>query len=141
MMVEKKRKKYYLIFKIASVIISCFFPIWAVCEKFPIWKAQYGDGHTFGVGAILILIVVAIIFRKSVFNFLSDKLNLKHAPPIAIWITLLIVSYILIFINNFMRDLTAVLWMGIVGCAFGTVLTFIAENYFGNKEKGNGSGT
>jgi hypothetical protein len=88
------------------------------------------------------MIVLAIIFRKSVFNYITDKFNLKHAPPIAIWLTLLIVSYILIYLGNFMRDLTVVLCMGAIGCAIGTVLTYIAENYFGNKEKdGDGSGT
>ena len=138
MTVEKKRKIMYLTFKVFSVLVSCFFPIWAVCEKFPIWRDTYGDGRTLGVGAIIILAVVAIVFRKTVFNFLSDKLNLKHAPPIAIWLTLLIVSYILIYINNFMRDLTVVLWMGVVGCAIGTVLTFIAENFFANKENNDG---
>lgn len=142
MTVEKKRKICYLIFKVSSILVSCFFPIWAICEKFPIWKNNYGEGRSFGVGAIIVMIVLAIVFRKSVFNFLSEKFKLKHAPPIAIWLTLLIVSYIIIFIGNFMRDLTVVLWMGALGCAFGTVLTFIAENYFGNKEKdGDGIGT
>ena len=142
MTVEKKRKTFYIIFKVLSVIVSCFFPIWAVCEKFPVWKTNYGEGRSLGVGAIIIMVAIVIVFRKAVFNFLSDKLNLKHAPPIAIWLTMLIVSYILVFINNFMRDLTIVLWMGVLGCAIGTVLTYIAENHFGNKEKdGNGSGT
>jgi NADH:ubiquinone oxidoreductase subunit 6 (subunit J) len=141
-MTEKKRKTYYLIFKLASVIISCFFPIWAVCEKFPIWTVQYGEVRSFGVGAIIILFVIVVIFRRAVFNYLTDKFNLKHAPPIAIWLMLLIGCYVLIFIGNFLRDLTVVLWMGAIGCAIGTVLTYIAENHFGNKEKdGNGSGS
>jgi hypothetical protein len=142
MTVEKKRKTLYLIFKVCSVLVSCFFPIGAVFEKFPVWKNNYGSARTFGVGAIIIMVSVFIIFRKAVFNYLSEKLNLKHAPPIAIWLIMLIVSYILIFINNFMRDLTTVLWMGVLGCAVGTVLTYIAENRFGNKEKnGDGNGT
>jgi hypothetical protein len=142
MTVEKKRKIFYLIFKVSSILVSCFFPIWAVCEKFPVWKTTYGEVRSLGVGAIIILIVIAIIFRKTVFNYLSEKFNLNHAPPIAIWLTMLIVSYILVFINDFIRDLTIVLWMGAIGCGIGTVLTYIAENYFGNKEKdGNGSGT
>jgi hypothetical protein len=115
--------------------------MWAVFEKFPIWTMNHGSGRSMGVGAILILIVLAIVFRKTVFSFLLDKLNLKHAPPIFVWLVMLIVSYILIFINNFLRDLVTVLWMGVIGCAIGTVLTFIGENYFGNKEKENGSGS
>ena len=140
MTVDKKRKLFYLLFKVGSILVSCFLPIWAVCEKFPIWNTIHGTGRSVGVGAIIILIVIAIVFRKTVFDFLIEKLKLKHAPPIAVWLIMLIVAYILIFISNFLRDLTTVLWMGVIGCACGTVLTFIGENYFGNKEKNDGSG-
>ena len=90
-----------------------------------------------GVGGILILIVLLIVFRKTIFNYLVDKLKLKHAPPIVVWIAMLIASYILIFIGNFVQDLTTVFWMGLVGCAVGTVLTYIAESRFG-EEKDDG---
>ena len=139
MMTEKKRKLLYILFNVGAVLVSCLFPIWAVCERFPIWTMTHGSGRSIGAGAILILIVLAIVFRKTVFNFLSDRLNLKHAPPIFVWLVMRIVSYILIFINNFLRDLVTVLWMGVIGCAIGTVLTFIGENFFGNKEKDNGN--
>lgn len=142
MTVEKKRKIFYLIFKVSSILISCFFPIWAVCEKFPLWTVSNGTGRSVGVGAIIILIVLAIIFRKSVFKFISERLKLEHAPPLAVWFALIAVSYVLIFIGNFLRDLTTVLWMGMLGCAIGTLLTFIGENFFGEKEnKDDGSGT
>lgn len=141
MLTEKKRKLLYILFKVDAVLVSCLFPMWAVFKKFPIWTMNHGSGRSMGVGAILILIVLAIVFRKTVFSFLSDRLNLKHAPPIFAWIFMLIVSYILIFINNFLKDLVTVLWMGLIGSAIGTVLTFIGENYFGNKEKENGSGS
>lgn len=134
MTVEKKRKLFYWLFKINAILVSCLLPIWAVCEKFPIWSMHYGSGKSFGVGAIIILIVLAIVFRKTVFNFISDKFKLKYAPPIAVWLTALIICYVLIYISNFIRDLTTVLWMGAFGCALGTLSTFIAENYFGDKE-------
>ena len=137
MTTEKKRSKIYWLFKMGGVLISCLFPIWTICEKFPVWKDGHGAGRSFGVGAILILIVVTVIFRKSVFRFLGDKVKLKHAPPIAVWLVMLIVSYVMIFIGDFMRDLTTVLWMGIIGCAIGTLLTFIGENFFGKKENEN----
>lgn len=142
MTVEKKRKILYLLFKVSSILISCFFPIWAVCEKFPLWTVSYGTGRSVGVGTILILIVVSIIFRRAVFKFISERLKLEHAPPLAVWFVLIAVSYVLIFIGNFLRDLTTVLWMGMLGCAIGTLLTFIGENFFGEKEnKDDGSGT
>lgn len=134
MTTDKNRSNLYWIFKIGGVLISCLFPILTICEKFPIWKAVHGN-RSIGVGAILILIVVAIVFRKSVFRFLADKLKLNHAPPITVWLIMLIISYALIFIGDFLRDLTTVLWMGMIGCAIGNLLTFIGENYFAEKEE------
>ena len=134
MTAEQKRKIFYWVFKISSILVSCLLPIWAICEKFPIWKQSHGTDRSIGVGAIIILIVLAIVFRKTVFNFLTDKLKLKYAPPIAVWLTALIVCYVLIYIGNFLRDLTTVLWMGMIGCALGTVLTYIGENFFTSKE-------
>lgn len=133
----KNRKTFYWLFKSLGILISCLLPIWAIVEKFPVWTYSYGRVRSMGVGGILILIVLFAVFRKTIFKFLEEKLKLKHAPPIVIWILMLIASYILIFIANFMRDLTTVFWMGLVGCAIGTVLTYIAENRFG-EEKDNG---
>ena len=138
-MSEKKRKTRYWIFKILSVLIACGLPIYAVCEHFPVWTMSHGVVRSVGVGGIISLIVLVIIFRKSVFNFMSKRLKLEHAPPIVIWIVMLIISYILMYINNFIQDLTTVFWMGLIGCAIGTALTFIAEHFYGKKkEDGDG---
>lgn len=137
-MSEKKRKRRYWLFKSLSVLFACALPILAVCEHFPVWKTSHGIVRSMGAGGIICLIVLAIIFRKSVFNFISDKLKLKHAPPMVIWIVMLIISYVLMYISSFIRDLTTVFWMGLLGCAIGTVLTFIAENRYGKKEDDDG---
>lgn len=136
-MTDKKRNKIYWLFKNGSVLISCLFPVWAICEKFPIWKTVHGTGRSIGVGAILILIVAVIIFRKSVFQFITERLKLNHAPPLSVWAILLIIAYVLIFIGDFLRDLTTVFWMGLIGCAIGTLMTLIGEHYFGKKEAKN----
>ena len=138
MKTDKKRSKLYWLFKWGGVLIACIFPIWAICEKFPIWKTIHGAGRSLGVGAILILIVAAMIFRKSVFRFIEERIKLKHAPPLFGWIVLLILCYGLIFIGDFLRDLTTVFWMGLVGCAIGSLLTLIGENRFGEKEEKDG---
>ena len=134
-MTEKKRKTRYWLLKAVSVIVSCLFPIFAICEKFPLWQVEYGTNRTMGAGGILIFIVLLIIFRKTVFNFLNDRLKLRHAPPILVWLVMLVVAYILTYINNFIQDLTTVFWMGLVGCAIGAVLTFIAEHKYGKKDE------
>lgn len=131
----EKHKCFFWLFKILSVVVACAFPISAICEKFPIWAETAGTGRSVGVGFILILIVIAIIFRKAVFDFCKHKLKLHHAPPIAVWIGCLIASYILIYIGNFMEDMNTVFWMGLVGCAIGNVLTFIANRFVTKQEK------
>lgn len=137
MMSTGKRKAFYWLFKALSVIVSCALPIWAIWEKFPIWTYTYGTSRSVGVGGIIALIVLLIVFRKTVFNFISDKLKLKHAPPLVVWLVMLIISYILIYIADFVRDLNTVFCMGFIGCAIGTVLTYIAEHRFGKKEEKN----
>ena len=136
-MTETKRKSLYWTFKLASILISCAFPIWAICEKFPLWTVEHGTNRTIGVGAILIAIVLLIIFRKTVFSFIKEKFNLKHTPPIVVWIVMLIVSYILVYIGDVMRDMATVFWMGLIGCAIGTVLTFISDRFKDKEVKPN----
>ena len=131
-MSEKKSKFLYWMFKLLGIIVSCAFPIWSICEKFPLWTETHGESHSIGVGLVLILIVLLVVFRRTVFNFIKDKLNLKHAPPIAVWFVMLILSYVMIYIGNFMRDMTIVLWMGLIGCSIGTFLTYLS-NKFGVK--------
>jgi Na+-driven multidrug efflux pump len=53
---------------------------------------------------------------------------------------MLILSYVLLYISNFIQDLTTVFWMGLVGCAIGTVLTYIAENWYGKKKEDTDGG-
>lgn len=133
-MTEKKRKTLYWVFKILGILISCALPIWAICERFPIWTAKHDAGYSIGVGAILILVVLLVVFRRTIFDYIRDKINLKHAPPLAVWLVMLIISYIMVYLGHVMEDMTSVFWMGLIGCAIGNVLTYIAESRFA-KEK------
>lgn len=133
-MTEKKRNALYWTFKIGSILISIGLPIWAILAKFPIWTEQSGAGRSVGAGLILILLVLLIVFRKTVFGFIKDHFKISHAPPLAIWLVFIIISYTFVFIGNALRDMNTVFWMGFIGCAIGTLLTYIAENCFGKKE-------
>jgi ABC-type phosphate/phosphonate transport system permease subunit len=128
-MTDQKRKKLYWLFKVLSVIVSCALPIWAICEKFPLWAEDHGTGHSVGVGIILIAIVLIIIFRRTVFDFIKAHFDLKYAPPLVIWLVMLVISYILVYLGEVMRDMTTVFWMGFIGCCIGTFLTFISERF------------
>ncbi len=133
-MTEKKRKILFWSLKIGGIVVSCALPIWAICERFPLWTEAHGAGRSAGVGIILIAIVLLIIFRRTVFDFIKDHFDLKHAPPLTVWVVMLVCSYILVFLGEVMRDMTSVCWMGFIGCAFGTFLTFLSERFKGDSE-------
>ena len=133
-MTEKKRNTLYWLWKIAGIIIACGLPVWAICEKFPLWSQEVGEEKTIGAGIILIGIVVLIVFRKTVFDFIRDKLDLKHAPPLVIWLVLLVISYTILYLGTLMKDLTTVFWLGFIGSALGTVCTYISDRYKPTKE-------
>ena len=136
-MKETKRNKLYWIFKIVSIFISCALPSWAISAKFPIWTEQRGVGRSIGAGLIMICIVLVIVFRRTVFDYIREHLNVKHAPPLTIWLVLIITSYTFIYIADVLRDMNTVFWMGFIGCAIGTLFTYIAENCFRKKDKDN----
>lgn len=140
-MSEKKRKIWYCVFKVASIFISCLLPIYAVCEHFPLWITKEGTPRAIGSGLIISLIVIALVFRKTIFDYLKKKAKLENAPPLLVWLILIIVTYILIYIANFLSDLATVLWMGFLGCFIGTGFTYIAESRFGKKEEEKNGGT
>ena len=128
-MTETKRKTLYWIFKLASILISCALPIWAISEKFPIWTEKHGTTHSIGIGFVLVIIVILIVFRRTVFDYIKDHFDLKHAPPLMVWLVMLVISYVFIYLGEVMRDMTTVLWMGLIGCAIGTVLTYISNKF------------
>lgn len=132
-MSEKKRSLKYWTLKLLSVLVSCALPIYAVCEHFPLWTTAYGASHSIGAGAVISLVIIATVFRRSVFQFLRDRMKLRHAPPLTVWLLMLAAAYLLLYIHPFIRDLTTVLWFGLVGGAVGTAITYLAENRYGKK--------
>lgn len=128
-MTERKRKALFWLFKITGILVSCALPIWAICERFPIWTAEHGTKRTLSLGVILILFVTLVIFRRTVFNFIKNRLNLHYAPPLTIWLVLIVISNILMYIGEVMQDMNDVFWMGLIGCAVGTLFTYISERF------------
>ena len=135
---SRKRKFFYWMLKFWSVVISCAFPIWAIYERYPLWITEYGTSRSIGAGGILVITVILIICRKPIINLLRDRFKLKYAPPLVIWVVLIIISYTLLYISKFLYDITNVFWMGFIGCGIGTLMTFIAENCVRKESGENG---
>lgn len=129
-MKTKKNNAIYWVLKAASIIVACALPLWGIFEKFPLWVDNYGSTRSIGTGALLGIIVLLVVFRRTIFNFLKEKWKLKYAPPFTIWIVMLVVIYILMFVGKFLYDMTTICWMGLIGSALGGVITFIGENFF-----------
>lgn len=128
-MTSRKHKILFWSLKVASIFVSCALPIWAICERFPIWTEAHGTGRTVGAGSILIGIVLLVVFRRTVFDLVRDRLDLKHAPPLLIWCIMLVVSYIFVYLGEVMRDMTTIFWMGFIGCVLGTILTYLSNRF------------
>ena len=139
-MTEKQRKTRYWALKISSIIVSCLFPLYAIWEHFPIWVEESGSARSLGSGVIIAALVVFVVFKNTVVDYIKEKFKGRGVPPMTIWIVLLVIVYILIYINKFLIDLTVVLWMGLIGCTIGTVLTYIAEHKYGKKDEVNNVG-
>lgn len=133
-MSEKKRKAWYWGLKSAGITTSCLLPLFAIYEHFPIWVENNGAARSLGSGCIIGGMVLLAVFRKTVFAYLSEKFKGKNAPPIAIWVVLLVAAYVLVYINSFLLDIITVLWMGLLGCGIGTGLNSIADHKFGGKD-------
>lgn len=129
-MKAKKNNAIYWVLKVASIIVACALPLWGICEKFPLWVDAHGSVRSIGAGGLLGIIVLLVVFRRTVFNFLKDKWKLTNAPPITIWIVMLVITYMLMFVGKFLYDMTTICWMGLIGSALGGVITFIGENFF-----------
>ena len=126
-MTESKRKRLYWAFKIASVLVAVGLPLYAICDHFPVWVESPGRASVTSV--LLIGFTLIVVFRRSVFMFIRDKLNLKYAPPIAIWPVLIVCSYALEYISNLISDMNTVFWYGFIGAALGMLFTFISNKF------------
>lgn len=135
MKTKPNRNLIYWLFKLASIAVACALPLWGVLEKFPLWVDDYGAGRSLGVGGIIGILVLLVVFRRTIFNFLKDKWKMKYAPPITVWVVMILISYMLMFVSKFLYDITTVFWMGLIGSAIGAIFTFIGENFFGEEEK------
>ena len=137
-MKRPKNNARYWIFKVASVIVSCAFPLWALYERYPVWFAFGEKKVFFGAGGIVAVLVVLFVMRKSVFGFLREKLKLRYAPPFIGWLFPMFLGYAIIYINSYAYDVVHVSKMGLIGGAIGMGITFIAENFLKvNKEEVN----
>ena len=130
-----KSNIFYWLLKGGGIGISAAMPLWVVLEKFPLWVETHGTGRSVGAGGIIGIIIVLVIFRKTIIGYFKEKFKVSHTPPMAVWIVCLAITYGLMFMVKFLYDLSIVLWMGLIGSVIGAILTFAGEAFFGEEDK------
>lgn len=118
-------------FALRMLAVAAFigFPVWAVAEKFPLWKTRGGDGAALGVGGVLLLIVLFVTFKKYVVAWAAEKLGTISAGVslVLLWFGAAIVCITLAKIAGIMEDLATVFLWSAVGAGIGVVLQFTAR--------------
>lgn len=124
----------------AGTVVSIAVPAWAIFEKLPIWTRHDGIKNSIGVGGVLILIITILTLRKTIFNYFKEKLKLKTAPPLFMWISLFIIVLVISAIGTIISDLKTICIAGIIGSGAGSLMIFFANNIEEKMKEGNEHG-
>lgn len=109
-----------------TLSVVCFFApvVWAICDKFPLWRSQGGGGLSIGSGAVIVCVVVFMTFKKYITAFAAEKLGTISAGValVFLWFGLSIALYAVARLATMLNDLSTVfLWAGI-GATAGVAL-------------------
>jgi hypothetical protein len=109
-----------------TLSVICFFApvVWAIYDKFPLWRAQGGGGLAIGSGVVIVCVVIFMTFKKYITAFAAEKLGTISAgiALVFLWFGLAIALYAVASLATMLNDLSTVfLWAGI-GSTAGVAL-------------------
>lgn len=114
-----------------SLSVICFFApvVWAIWDKFPLWRSQGGGGLAIGSGVVIIGVVLYMTFKRYITAFVAEKLGTLSAgiALVFLWYGIAIALYAVASLATMLNDLSTVfLWAGI-GATAGVALQFWAR--------------
>jgi hypothetical protein len=114
-----------------TLSVICFFApvVWAIWDKFPLWRSQGGGGLAIGSGVVIVCVVVYMTFKKYITAIAAEKLGTLSAGValVLLWFGLAIALYAVASLATMLNDLSTVfLWAGI-GATAGVALQFWAK--------------
>jgi hypothetical protein len=109
-----------------TLSVICFFApvVWAIWDKFPLWRAQGGGGLAIGSGVVIVCAIVYMTFKNYITEFAREMFGTISAgiSLIFLWFGLSIVMYAFASLATMLNDLSTVfLWAGI-GATAGVAL-------------------
>lgn len=117
----KKRKALAVFLRIISFAMFIVTPAMVISEKFPLWKQQGGSGTAIGSGAVILLAIAFITFRKYITAWVTEKLGTMSAGVSLafFWSVLAIVCMLLAKITTILYDLSTVFTWSAIGAVVG----------------------
>lgn len=114
-----------------SLSVICFFApvVWAIWDKFPLWRSQGGGGLAIGSGVVIVGVVLYMTFKRYITAFVAEKLGTLSAgiALVFLWYGIAIALYAVASLATMLNDLSTVfLWAGI-GATAGVALQFWAR--------------
>jgi len=125
-----KKKLAKVGFKSGSLVVSSALPIWAYASEFPENFETQGEVKTLSAGMIICLVIVALAFRKQIWQYVEDKIKEKFSTKytlIGFWFVFFIASMVLNAIASLMASFVTVGVAGLVGSAIGLGIDFVGE--------------
>jgi membrane protease YdiL (CAAX protease family) len=138
-----KKKALVIAIRVAAVLAMIGIPFSVISYKFPMWKAQGEGKGAFGVGAVVLVVILFVTFRKYIIAWATEKLGALSAGVslVFIWASLAIVCMVLAKIGNVLEDLATVFLFASVGAAVGFGLLTIAKRLNLKEDDTNGKDT
>lgn len=117
----RKRKAFSVVLRVFSGLSYVAFPAGVIYTKFPLWKEQGGDGVAIGSGAIILLAIAFLTFKKYITAFAAEKLGTISAGVslLLIWGTATLVCFLLAKLTTILNDLSTVFLWSAIGAAAG----------------------
>lgn len=137
---KNKHKAIAWALRILAVAATVGLPFAVVYTKFPLWRAQGGRFGAIGAGAIILLIVIFVTFKKYILAWATEKLGTLSAGVslVLLWSTAAIICLAIAAITTIVQDLATVFIFAAIGAAVGVGLFSVAKMISGDEEGRDG---
>lgn len=124
-----KRKAVAVFLRVLAVALFLALPAAVISTKFPLWREQGGSGVAIGSGALLLIAIIFITFKKYITAFAAEKLGALSAGVslVFLWSAMTLVCILMAEIATIIDDLTTVFLWSAIGAAAGLSCQAIAR--------------
>lgn len=124
-----KRKAVAVFLRALAIALFLALPAAVISTKFPLWREQGGSGVAIGSGALLLIAIIFITFKKYITAFAAEKLGALSAGVslVFLWSAMTLVCILMAEIATIIDDLTTVFLWSAIGAAAGLSCQTIAR--------------